>query len=88
MPRKNAEIEKRNVDEKESDSFEGDRRKFVIPSNIIDIKTRLKVLVGAKLSVHNDTLTEASNLIGELYGRGEIQNDKLYRTVLDKFCAF
>ena len=48
--------------------------KIIIPSNIIDIYTRLEVLLGLKLSGHSDTLTEASNLIDELYKRGEIQN--------------
>ena len=37
--------------------------KNVIPSNIIDIYTRLEILLGLKLSGHTDTLTEASNLI-------------------------
>ena len=34
-----------------------------IPNNIIDIYTRLEVLLGLKLSGHTDTLTEASNLL-------------------------
>ena len=59
--------------------------KIVIPSNIIDIYTRLEVLLGLKLSGHHDTLTEASNLIDELYKRGEIQNRQQYRISLDKF---
>ena len=41
--------------------------KIIIPSNIIDIYTRLEVLLGLKLSGLNSTLTEASNLIDELY---------------------
>ena len=40
--------------------------KIILPSNIIDIYTRLEVLFGLKLSGHTDTLTEASNLIDEL----------------------
>ena len=40
--------------------------KIIIPSNIIDIYTRLEDLLGLKLSGHTDTLTEASNLIDEL----------------------
>ena len=61
--------------------------KFIIPSNIIDIYTRLEVLLGLKLSGHTDTLTElsTSNLIDELYKRGEIQNQQQYRNALDKF---
>ena len=47
--------------------------KIIIPSNIIDIYTRLEVLLGLKLSGHTNTLTEASNLIDELYKLGEIQ---------------
>ena len=59
--------------------------KIIIPSNIIDIYTRLEVLLGLKLSGHSDTLTEASNLIDELYKRGEIQNKQQYRNALNKF---
>ena len=61
--------------------------KIIIPSNIIDIYTRLEVLLGLKLSGHTDTLTEASNLIDELYKRGEIQNKQQYRNALNKFSA-
>ena len=49
-------------------------QRIIIPSNIIDIYTRLEILLGLKLSGHSNTLTEASNLIDELYKRGEIQN--------------
>ena len=59
--------------------------KIIIPSNIINIYTRLEVLLGLKISGHTDTLTEASNLIGELYKRGEIQNKQQYRNALNKF---
>ena len=61
--------------------------KVIIPSNIIDIYTRLEVLLGLKLSGHSDTLTEASNLIDELNKRGEIQNKQQYRNALDKFSS-
>ena len=47
--------------------------KTIIPSNIIDIYTRLEVRLGSKMSRHADTVTEGSNLIDELYKRGEIQ---------------
>ena len=40
--------------------------KIIIPSNIIDIHTRLEILLGLTLSGHTDTLTETSNLIDEL----------------------
>ena len=59
--------------------------KIIIPSNIIDIYNRLEVLLGLKLSGHTDTLTEASNLIDELYKLGEIQNKQQYRNALNKF---
>ena len=59
--------------------------KIIIPSKITDIYTRLEVVLGLKLSGHFDTLTEASNLIDELYKRGEIQNKQKYRDALVKF---
>ena len=72
--------------ENESDNLEGEGvEKIIIPSNIIDIYTRLEVLLGLKLSGHTDTLTEASNLIDELYKRGDIQNKQQYRNALNKF---
>ena len=37
--------------------------KIIIPSNIIDIYTRLEILLGLKLSGHTDTLTEATKII-------------------------
>ena len=58
---------------------------IIIPSNIIDIYTRLEVLLGLKLSGHTDTLKEAGNLIDELYKRGEIQNKQQHRNALNKF---
>ena len=73
--------------ENESSNVEGDGVKIIIPSNIIDIYTRLEVLLGLKLSGHSDTVTEASNLIDELYKRGEIQNKQQYRNALDKFIS-
>ena len=71
--------------ENESDNLQGEGVKILIPSNIIDIYTTLEVLLGLKLSGHTDTLTEASNLIDELYKRGEIQNKQQYRNALKKF---
>ena len=59
--------------------------KIFIPSNINDIYTTLEILLGLKLSAHTDTLTEASNLIGEIYKRAEKQNKQQYRNALDKF---
>ena len=59
--------------------------KFIIPSNIIDIYTRLEVLLGLKLSGHTGTLTEPIALIDELYKRGEVQNKQQYRNALNRF---
>ena len=42
-------------------NLEGQGLKIIVPSNIIDIYTRLEILLGLKLSGHTDTLTEASN---------------------------
>ena len=75
-------IQNRTFDEID---LEGQGVKIIIPSNIIDIYTRLEVLLGLKLSGHTDTLTEASNLIDELYKRGEIQNKQQYQNALNKF---
>ena len=59
--------------------------KIIIPSNIVDIYTRLEILLGLKISGHSDTLSEASNLIDELYRRGKIQNEEQYRNAVNKF---
>ena len=77
----------RNIKKEEPDDLEGQGVKIIIPSNIIDIYTRLEVLLGLKLSSHTDTLTEASNLSDELYKRGEIQNKQQYRNALNKFSS-
>ena len=69
----------------DSDDLQGDGVKIIIPSNIIDIYTRLEILLGLKISGHTDTLTEASNLIDEFYKRGEIQNKQQYQNALNKF---
>ena len=60
--------------------------KIFKPSNIIDIYTRLEFFLGFKLSGHTDTLTETSNLIDELYKRGDIRREQQYRNALDKLC--
>ena len=54
--------------------MEGQGVKIIIPSNIFDIYTRLQGLLGLHLSGHTDTLTEASNLIDEIYKIVEIRN--------------
>ena len=58
--------------------------KTIIPSNVIDIYTRLEVILGLNLSGHTNTLTEARNLIDELCKRGEIQNEQQYQNSLNK----
>ena len=88
LPKLVEEIQNRTYEEITLDSdnnLQGEGVKIIIPSNIIDIYTRLEVLLGLKLSGHTDTLTEASNLIDELYKRGEIQNKQQYRNALNKF---
>ena len=65
--------------------LEGQGVKIIIPSNIIDIYTRLEILLGPKIGGHTDTLTEASNLIDEIYKRGEIQSKQQYQKDLNNF---
>ena len=81
------ELQNRSLDEitVDSDDLQGEGFKIIIPCNINDFYTRLEVLLGLKLSVHTDILTEASNLIDELYKRGEIQNEQQYRNALSIF---
>ena len=88
LPKLVEDTQNKTIDEftDDSDDLEGQGiHKIIIPSNIIDIYNRLEILLGLKLSGHTDTLTEASNLIDELYKRGEIQNKQQYRNALDKF---
>ena len=87
LPKLVEEIQNRTFEEiiDDSDDLQGQGMKTIIPSNIIDIYTRLEILLGLKLSGHTDTLTEASNLIDELYKRGGIQNKNQYRNALNKF---
>ena len=59
--------------------------KTIILSNIIDIYTRLEILLGLKLSGPTDTLTEASNLIDELYKRGKYKRNDNIEKLLIKF---
>ena len=72
-----------NIDN--SDTLRGDGVKFILTSDIIDVFTRMEILLGKKLSRHTDTPTEASNLIDEIYKKWEIQNEQQYRNGLDKF---
>ena len=88
LPKLVEEIQNRTFEEITLDSdsdLQGEGVKVIIPSNIIDIYTRLEILLGLKLSGHTDTLTEASNLSDQLYKRGEIQNKQQYRKAPNKF---
>ena len=88
LPRLVEEIQNKTFEEitRDSDSdLQGQGVNIIIHSNIIDIHTRLEILLGLKLSGHTDTLTVASNLIDELYKRGEIQNKQQYGKAHDKF---
>ena len=87
LPKLVDDIQNRSYEEitLDSDNLLGEGVKIIIPSNIIDIYTRLEILLGIKLSRHTDTLTEASNLIDDLYKGGEIQNKQQYRNALNKF---
>ena len=70
-------------------SLEGQRfEKIIISSIINDIYTRLEILLGLKLSCQTDTPAEASNLIDELYKRGDIQNEQQDRNALHQFSNF
>ena len=87
LPREIAKIQNPPLPaiESESDNLQGEGVKIIIPSNIFDIYTRLEVLLGLKLSGHSDTLSEASNLIDELYRQGETQNKRQYQNARNKF---
>ena len=87
LPKLVEEIQKGTFEEITDDSnyLDGEGVKIIIPSNIIDIYTRLEVLLGLKISGHTDTLTEASTLIDDLYKRGDIQNKQQYRNAVNKF---
>ena len=87
LPRLVEETQNRTFDEiTDNSDLEGQSiEKIIIPNNIVDIYTRLEVLLGLKISGQSDTLTEASNLIDELYKQGEIQSKQQYRNALDKF---
>ena len=85
LPKLPGEIQNKTFDEINDDPDDlQEEVKIVIPSNIIDICTRIENLPGLKLSGHSDILAEASNLIDQLYKLGEIQNKQQYRYALNK----
>ena len=81
LPKIVEEIQNKTFEEITIDSdsdLQGEGVKIIIPSNIIDIYSGLEILLGLKLSGHSNTLSGASNLIDELYKRGEIENGQQY----------
>ena len=64
----------KNVSETEDEPvvLEGEGKKPLIPSEIIDIWAGLEVLLGLKPSEGTDTSTEGLNLLDEIYKEGEI----------------
>ena len=88
IPKLLEDIQNRTFDEiidSSDNDLQGQGIPIIIPSNIIDIYTRLEILLGLNLSGHTDTLTEASNLIDELYRIGDIKNEQQYRNALSNF---
>ena len=67
-----------------SDNLQGQGLKIIIPSKIIDVYNRLEILLRLRLIGLSDTLTESTNLIDDLYKRGEMQKEQQYRIALDK----
>ena len=58
--------------ENESNNLQGEGiEKIITSSKLIDIYTRIKILLGLKLSGYPKFLTEASNLIDQLYKRNK-----------------
>ena len=68
----------------DSNDLQEEGVKIIIPSNLIDIYTRLEVLLGLKLSGHAEALTEASNLLDQVYKMSELQNERQYQNALNK----
>ena len=62
---------------------EGQGMKVIIPPNITDVWIRLEILLGLKLSGPTDTLTEASNLVGQKFWNDEKQNDQESRIAVN-----
>ena len=90
LPKAIAEIRNppspRTANVEDSGDLQGEGiEKIIVPSNIIDIYTRLEILLGLELSGDTNTSTEASNLIDDLYERRELQNEQHDRNALNKF---
>ena len=76
LPEKVAKIEWQTVNVDKSNDLRGDGMEIITPADIVDIYARLKVLLGIKPSGRADTLTEASNLIDEIYKKGDIEEEQ------------
>ena len=73
------------LNNKETKDLQGGGIQIIIPVKIIDIRTRLEVSPGLKLSRHIHSLTAASNLKDGLNKKGEMQNEQQYRNALHVF---
>ena len=82
LPKKVEDFQNKTFDEID---LEGQGLKNIIPSNIIDFYTRLENFFGVRLFGLTDILREASNLIDDLYKKGEILNKQQCRNALDNF---
>ena len=70
------ENEENSYEKKSAKNLEGQGiGKSIIPTDIVDIYSRIEILLGLKLFGHTKTLTEGSNSNDELYKRGEIQKN-------------
>ena len=74
--------------EDETNGVQGAGMKTINPSFIFDFWKRLEVLLGLKLIGYTDTLTQASNILDEIYEKGEIQNKQQNRNAFDKWKIF
>ena len=58
---------------------------ILIPSSVMDVYTRLEVLLGLKVSDHTDTLTEASNFIDDLIREVKFRSNNNIELLLTNF---
>ena len=67
--------------------LENERKKNILPSNVIDIWTRFEVLLGLKLNEPTDILTEASNKVDEISRKPEVEIEHQYLNALHKITS-
>ena len=60
----------------QSSKLKGKRMNIIVPNNIFDIWSQVKVLLVTKLSGHTNTLPEASSLIDDLEKRVKYKTNK------------